>query len=228
MLEFIDGEIDILLSTTIIETGMDISNVNTIIIYDSDMMGLGQLYQLKGRIGRGNRSSYAYFTYRTGKILSEISEKRLKSIRDFSDFGSGYKIAMKDLELRGAGNLLGESQSGHVEAIGYDLYVKFLQEAVEKASGKEVEIKDKSDVYIDIKVDGYIPSYYIEDQAQKIEIYNRIASIQNQNDYDELVADLIDVYGDIPLMVDNLMYISLIKSLADELLFSEIREKAVM
>lgn len=226
MLEFIDGEIDILLSTTIIETGMDISNVNTIIIYDSDMMGLGQLYQLKGRIGRGNRSSYAYFTYRTGKILSEISEKRLKSIRDFSDFGSGYKIAMKDLELRGAGNLLGESQSGHVEAIGYDLYVKFLQEAVEKASGKEVEIKDKSDVYIDIKVDGYIPSYYIEDQAQKIEIYNRIASIQNQNDYDELVADLIDVYGDIPLMVDNLMYISLIKSLADELLFSEIREKS--
>lgn len=226
MLEFIDGEIDILLSTTIIETGMDISNVNTIIIYDSDMMGLGQLYQLKGRIGRGNRSSYAYFTYRTGKILSEISEKRLKSIRDFSDFGSGYKIAMKDLELRGAGNLLGESQSGHVEAIGYDLYVKFLQEAVEKASGKEVEIKDKSDVYIDIKVDGYIPNYYIEDQAQKIEIYNRIARIQNQEDYDELVADLIDVYGDIPLMVDNLMYISLIKSLADELLFSEIREKS--
>ncbi|WP_306484821.1 transcription-repair coupling factor [Anaerococcus sp.] len=226
MLEFIDGEIDILLSTTIIETGMDISNVNTIIIYDSDMMGLGQLYQLKGRIGRGNRSSYAYFTYRAGKILSEISEKRLKSIRDFSDFGSGYKIAMKDLELRGAGNLLGESQSGHVEAIGYDLYVKFLQEAVEKASGKEVEIKDKSDVYIDIKVDGYIPNYYIEDQSQKIEIYNRIASIQNQDDYDELVADLIDVYGDIPLMVDNLMYISLIKSLADELLFSEIREKS--
>ena len=226
MLEFIDGEIDILLSTTIIETGMDISNVNTIIIYDSDMMGLGQLYQLKGRIGRGNRSSYAYFTYRTGKILSEISEKRLKSIRDFSDFGSGYKIAMKDLELRGAGNLLGESQSGHVEAIGYDLYVKFLQEAVEKASGKEVEIKDKSDVYIDIKVDGYIPNYYIEDQAQKIEIYNRIASIQNRDDYDELVADLIDVYGDIPLMVDNLMYISLIKSLADKLLFSEIREKS--
>lgn len=226
MLEFIDGEIDILLSTTIIETGMDISNVNTIIIYDSDMMGLGQLYQLKGRIGRGNRSSYAYFTYRTGKILSEISEKRLKSIRDFSDFGSGYKIAMKDLELRGAGNLLGESQSGHVEAIGYDLYVKFLQEAVEKASGKEVEVKDKSDVYIDIKVDGYIPNFYIEDQAQKIEIYNRIARIQNQEDYDELVADLIDVYGDIPIMVDNLMYISLIKSMADELLFSEIREKS--
>lgn len=225
MLDFIEGKIDILLSTTIIETGMDISNVNTMIIYDADMMGLGQLYQLKGRIGRGSRSSYAYFTYRPGKILTEISEKRLKSIRDFSDFGSGYKIAMKDLELRGAGNLLGESQSGHVEAVGYDLYVKFLQEAVEKASGKEVSIKDKSDVYIDIKIDGYIPSFYIEDQSQKIEIYNRIASIQDEADYDELVGDLIDVYGDIPLMVDNLMYVSLIKSLADLLGFSEIREK---
>ena len=225
MLEFIDGEIDVLLSTTIIETGMDISNVNTMIIYDSDMMGLSQLYQLKGRIGRGNRSSYAYFTYRTGKILTDISEKRLKSIRDFSDFGSGYKIAMKDLELRGAGNLLGESQSGHVEAIGYDLYVKFLQEAVEKASGKEITIKDKEDIYIDIKVDGYIPSFYIEDQSQKIEIYKRIALIQDDDDYNELVGDLIDVYGDIPVMVDNLMYISMIKALADELKFSEIREK---
>lgn len=225
MLEFIDGDIDVLLSTTIIETGMDISNVNTMIIYDSDMMGLSQLYQLKGRIGRGNRSSYAYFTYRTGKILTDISEKRLKSIRDFSDFGSGYKIAMKDLELRGAGNLLGESQSGHVEAIGYDLYVKFLQEAVEKASGKEVTIKDKEDIYIDIKVDGYIPSFYIEDQSQKIEIYKRIALIQDDDDYNELVGDLIDVYGDIPVMVDNLMYISMIKALADELKFSEIREK---
>lgn len=225
MLQFIDGEIDVLLSTTIIETGMDISNVNTMIIYDADMMGLSQLYQLKGRIGRGNRSSHAYFTYRTGKVLTDISEKRLKSIRDFSDFGSGYKIAMKDLELRGAGNLLGESQSGHVEAIGYDLYVKFLQEAVEKASGKEVTIKDKEDIYIDIKVDGYIPSFYIEDQSQKIEIYKRIALIQDDDDYNELVGDLIDVYGDLPVMVDNLMYISMIKALADELKFSEIREK---
>lgn len=225
MLQFIDGEIDVLLSTTIIETGMDISNVNTMIIYDADMMGLSQLYQLKGRIGRGNRSSHAYFTYRTGKVLTDISEKRLKSIRDFSDFGSGYKIAMKDLELRGAGNLLGESQSGHVEAIGYDLYVKFLQEAVEKASGKEVTIKDKEDIYIDIKVDGYIPSFYIEDQSQKIEIYKRIALIQGDDDYNELVGDLIDVYGDLPVMVDNLMYISMIKAFADELKFSEIREK---
>ena len=225
MNDFISGQIDILLSTTIIETGMDISNVNTIIIYDADMMGLSQLYQLKGRIGRGNRSSYAYFTYRRGKVLSEISEKRLKSIRDFSDFGSGYKIAMKDLELRGAGNLLGESQSGHVEAVGYDLYVKYLQEAVEKASGKEVDVKKKSDVYIDIKVNAYIPSTYISDQPQKIEMYTRIANIENIEDYNILVEDLIDIYGDIPLMVDNIMYVSLIKSLAEGLGFKEIREQ---
>lgn len=224
MNDFIIGEIDILLSTTIIETGMDIANVNTLIVYDSDMMGLSQLYQLKGRIGRGNRSSYAYFTYRRGKVLSEISEKRLKSIRDFSDFGSGYKIAMKDLELRGAGNLLGESQSGHVEAVGYDLYVKFLQQAVEKASGKEVEIKKKTDVYIDIKVDAYIPSSYISDEGQKIEMYTRIASINDSDDYNVLVEDLIDIYGDIPIMVDNIMYVSLIKSLAEKIGFKEIRE----
>lgn len=225
MNDFINGEIDILLSTTIIETGMDIANVNTIIIYDADMMGLSQLYQLKGRIGRGNRSSYAYFTYRHGKVLSEISEKRLKSIRDFSDFGSGYKIAMKDLELRGAGNLLGESQSGHVEAVGYDLYVKYLQEAVEKASGKEVDIKKKSDVYIDIKVNAYIPNTYISDQSQKIEIYTRIANIENIEDYNILVEDLIDIYGDIPVMVDNIMYVSMIKSLAETIGFKEIRER---
>lgn len=224
MNDFVIGDIDILLSTTIIETGMDISNVNTLIVYDSDMMGLSQLYQLKGRIGRGNRSSYAYFTYRRGKVLSEISEKRLKSIRDFSDFGSGYKIAMKDLELRGAGNLLGESQSGHVEAVGYDLYVKFLQEAVEKASGKEIDIKKKSDVYIDIKVDAYIPNSYISDEAQKIEMYTRIASISDSDDYNVLVEDLIDIYGDIPIMVDNIMYVSLIKSLAEKIGFKEIRE----
>lgn len=225
MNDFILGDIDILLSTTIIETGMDIANVNTLIVYDADNMGLAQLYQLKGRIGRSNRSSYAYFTYRKGKVLSEGSEKRLKSIRDFSDFGSGYKIAMKDLELRGAGNLLGESQSGHVSSIGYDLYVKFLQEAVSKVSGKEIKENKSNDVYIDIKVDAYISNSYISDQSQKIEIYKRIAKIENSHDYDILVEDLIDIYGDIPIMVDNIMYVSLIKSLAGEIGFKEIREK---
>lgn len=225
MTDFSDGKIDILLSTTIIETGMDIQNVNTLIVYDSDMMGLGQLYQLKGRIGRSSRSSYAYFTYRKNKVLTEIGEKRLKSIKDFSDFGSGYKIAMKDLELRGAGNLLGESQSGYVESVGYDLYVKYLQEAIENAKGSQPEIVGQKDIYIDIKVDAYIPSEYISDQGQKIEMYKRIASISQKEDYDILVEDLIDRYGDIPVMVDNLMYISLIKSKAENLDFDEIREK---
>ena len=224
MEDFVSGEIDILLATTIIETGMDIQNVNTIIVYDSDMMGLSQLYQLKGRIGRSSRSSYAYFTYAKGKILTEIGEKRLKSIKDFSDFGSGYKIAMRDLELRGAGNILGESQSGQVEAIGYDLYVKFLQQAVNKASGKETYSSDFNDVYIDLKVDAYIPDSYIEDSGQKIEMYTRISRIENLEDYSFIVEDLIDRYGDIPLMVDNIMYVSLIKSLADKLCFDEIRE----
>lgn len=224
MEDFIEGKIDILLSTTIIETGMDIQNVNTIIVYDADMMGLSQLYQLKGRIGRSSKSSYAYFTYREGKTLTEIGEKRLKSIKDFSDFGSGYKIAMRDLELRGAGNILGESQSGHVESIGYDLYVKFLQEAVEEASNQGSKSVKETDVYIDLKVDAYIPAYYIEDSAQKIEIYNRISKIKDLEDYDILVEDLIDRYGDIPIMVDNIMYISLIKSIASQLGIQEIRE----
>lgn len=224
MEDFIKGEIDILLSTTIIETGMDIQNVNTIIVYDSDMMGLSQLYQLKGRIGRSSRSSYAYFTYQKGKVLTEIGEKRLKSIKDFSDFGSGYKIAMRDLELRGAGNILGESQSGQVEAIGYDLYVKFLQQAINKASGKEEDDYKFNDVYIDLKIDAYIPESYIEDPGQKIEMYTRISKIDNLEDYSLIVEDLIDRYGDLPVMVDNIMYVSLIKSLADKLGFEEIRE----
>ena len=213
-----------MLATTIIETGMDIQNVNTIIVYDSDMMGLGQLYQLKGRIGRSSRSSYAYFTYAKGKVLTEIGEKRLNSIKDFSDFGSGYKIAMRDLELRGAGNILGESQSGQVEAIGYDLYVKFLQQAVDKASGKDIDSLNFNDVYIDLKINAFIPESYIEDPSQKIQIYKRISSIENLDDYSILVEDLIDRYGDIPIMVDNIMYVSLIKSLADKLGFEDIRE----
>lgn len=224
MEDFVSGEIDILLATTIIETGMDIQNVNTIIVYDSDMMGLSQLYQLKGRIGRSSRSSYAYFTYAKGKVLTEIGEKRLKSIKDFSDFGSGYKIAMRDLELRGAGNILGESQSGQVEAIGYDLYVKFLQQAIDKASGKGIDSIKFNDVYIDIKIDAFIPEFYIEDPSQKIQMYKRISSIEDLEDYSLLVEDLIDRYGDIPVMVDNIMYVSLIKSMADKLGFDQIRE----
>lgn len=227
MMDFSSGNIDVLLSTTIIETGMDIQNVNTMIVYDADKMGLSQLYQLKGRIGRSNRSSYAYFTYEKGKIISEIGEKRLKAIKDFSDFGSGYKIAMRDLELRGAGNILGESQSGNANEIGYDLYVKYLQDAISEHKGMEkFNNYEKNDVYIDIKVDSFIPSNYIEDNSQKIEMYNRIAKISNMEEYNIIVEDLIDRYGDIPKSVDNILYISMIKSIASDNDFSEIVEKS--
>ena len=162
---FQEGEYDILLSTTIIETGMDIKNCNTMIIYDADKMGLSQLYQLKGRIGRSERRAFAYFTYEKNKSISEISEKRLMAIRDFSEFGSGFKIAMRDLELRGAGNILGECQSGHVETIGYELYVRMLEESIREVKGEKLNLKEQTQ--IELSVDAYIPSNYITDNNQK-------------------------------------------------------------
>lgn len=228
MVEFIDKKIDVLISTTIIETGMDIQNVNTIIVYDSDMFGLGQLYQLKGRIGRSDRTSYAYFTYRPGKLITEVGEKRLKAIKDFSEFGSGYKVAMRDLELRGAGNILGESQSGHVDDIGYDLYVKYLKEALNNLKQPDKnntnDYDSSANIYIDIRTDAYIPEKYISNTDEKIEIYNKIAVIETKSDYYEMVEYLIDVYGDIPVSVDNIMYVSLIKSLAAKNGFKQIVE----
>lgn len=222
MQQFIDGETDILLSTTIIETGLDIQNVNTMIVYDADRMGLSQMYQLKGRIGRSNRTSYAYFTYEKDKVLQEQAEKRLMAIRDFSEFGSGYKIAMRDLELRGAGNLLGESQSGHIEAIGYDLYVKYLEEAIRNARGDETV--QTADVEMDLLMDGYIPSDYISDNDQKMEAYHHIASIQTQEDFDLVVEELIDRFGDIPPSVYNIILAARLKSLAAEIGFHRISE----
>jgi transcription-repair coupling factor (superfamily II helicase) len=225
MLDFGDGEYDILLCTTIIETGLDIANVNTMIVYDADKMGLSQLYQLKGRIGRGDRTSYAYFTYEQNKSLTEISEKRLMAIKDFTEFGSGYKIAMRDLELRGAGNILGEVQSGHISAVGYDLYVKLLEETLGEIRGEAPKVK-ASEVEIDIKIDAYIPSSYIEDSNEKIDMYKKIASINTEEDYDEIVEELIDRFGDIPKMVQNIMDISLMKSYASKCGFERLFEKA--
>lgn len=223
MESFVLGDSDILLATTIIETGMDIPNVNTLIVYHADRMGLAQLYQLKGRIGRSNRRSFAFFTYERNKILSEISEKRLKAIKDFSDFGSGYKIAMRDLELRGAGNLLGESQSGHIESIGYDLYVKFLEEAVAKAKGEYKERKT-SEVKVDIKLPAYIPDHYILQSFDKITMYRKIGQLTNEKEYYQIVDELVDRFGDVPSSVENLLKIALIKALADEVGFSQIKE----
>ena len=210
MMSFIEGEYNVLVCTTIIETGLDIQNVNTIIIYNADKMGLSQLYQLRGRVGRTNRIAHAYFTYEKDKVLTEVAEKRLRAIKDFTEFGSGFKVAMRDLEIRGAGNLLGVEQHGHIEAIGYDLYVKFLNETIRKLKGEDFE--ERIDTTIDVNVDGYIPIFYIEDEEQKIEVYKKIAAIETSEDYDELIDELIDRFGDIPRQVENLMDISYIKN----------------
>lgn len=174
MMGFIEGEIDVLIATTIIETGLDISNVNTIIIDNADQMGLSQLYQLRGRVGRSNRTAYAFLMYKKDKILREVAEKRLAAIREYTDLGSGIKVAMRDLEIRGAGNLLGAAQSGHMEAVGYELYCKMLSEAVRTMKGEQPE-KEDLDTNIDLQVDAFIPASYIKSEYQKLDMYKRIA-----------------------------------------------------
>lgn len=220
--DFTNGEYDVLLTTTIIETGMDIQNVNTIIVYNADQMGLSTLYQLKGRIGRSERNSFAYFTYEKNKILTEVAEKRLKAIKDFNELGSGYKIAMRDLELRGAGNLLGESQSGHIEAIGYDLYVRMLKEAIDGIKG--IKPKININVKIDLKISSFIPDKYISDQNEKINIYKKISFIENEHDYYEIIDELIDRFGDMPKSVQNILDVALIKALMTRANFTELNQ----
>lgn len=215
MYRFINGEIDVLVSTTIIETGLDISNVNTMIIHDADKLGLSQLYQLRGRVGRSNRTAYAFLLYRRNVILKEVAEKRLAAIREFTEFGSGFKIAMRDLEIRGAGNLLGQQQSGHMEAVGYDLYCKMLNEEVQKLKGGETRENDFETV-MDLDVDAYIPASYIKNEVQKLEIYKRIASVSNDEEYEEMVDELNDRFGDLPKSVQNLLDIALLKAKAHE------------
>lgn len=224
MYQFINGEIDVLVSTTIIETGLDISNVNTMIIHDADNLGLSQLYQLRGRIGRSNRTAYAFLMYRRNKMLKEVAEKRLSAIREFSDLGSGFKIAMKDLEIRGAGNLLGEQQHGHMEAVGYDLYCKMLNEAVKSAKGETVE--ESFDTSIDIELDAYIPNGYIANEYQKLDIYKRIAAIENEEEKDEMLDELIDRFGEPPRSVQNLLTVAQIKADAHRVYLVEIKENA--
>ena len=222
MIEFLRGEYDVLVCTTIIETGLDIPNVNTIVIYDSDKMGLSQLYQLRGRVGRSNRVAFAYFTYAKDKVLTEVAEKRLRAIKEFTEFGSGFKIAMRDLEIRGAGNLLGSEQHGQMSDIGYDLYVKFLDEAIKRLQGKKPE--EKVDTLMELNVDGYIPDRYIKDEEQKIEVYKRISAIESKRDYAEILEELIDRFGDVPKQVMNLLEISYIKSLASRGKISSIKQ----
>jgi transcription-repair coupling factor (superfamily II helicase) len=224
MYQFMNGEVDVLVSTTIIETGLDIGNVNTMIIHDADNLGLSQLYQLRGRIGRSNRTAYAFLMYRRNKMLKEVAEKRLSAIREFTDLGSGFKIAMKDLEIRGAGNLLGEQQHGHMEAVGYDLYCKMLNEAVKTAKGEAVE--ESFETSIDIELDAYIPNGYIANEYQKLDIYKRIAAIENEEEKDEMLDELIDRFGEPPRPVQNLLRVAQLKAEAHSLYFVEIKESS--
>jgi transcription-repair coupling factor (superfamily II helicase) len=234
MSEFINGEIDVLVCTTIIETGMDIPNVNTIIIQDADNMGLAQLYQLRGRVGRSSKLGYAYLTYKKYKILNDITKKRLETIREFIEFGAGFKIALKDLEIRGAGNLLGAEQHGNIENIGYSLYCKLLKQEINQIeiSNKELENKLKKEIgcnftktVVDININSYIPDKYIKKEKERLEIYKNISLINSRDDYIKIRKEIYDKFGKIPECVINLLNISLLKSTASKLGISSITQK---
>ncbi|HBI61059.1 MAG TPA: transcription-repair coupling factor, partial [Lachnospiraceae bacterium] len=223
MMSFISGEIDVLVATTIIETGLDIANVNTIIIDNADQMGLSQLYQLRGRVGRSNRTSFAFLMYKRNKMLKEVAEKRLAAIREYTELGSGIKVAMRDLEIRGAGNLLGAAQSGHMEAVGYDLYCKMLNDAVRRLKGETTQ--EEFETAIDLQVDAYIPATYIPSEFQKLDMYKRIAGIEKLEEYKDLQEELIDRFGDIPVAAENLLRIALLKADAHKAGMTQVIQK---
>ena len=226
MERMVDGEVQVLVCTTIIETGIDIANVNTLIIEDADKMGLAQLHQLRGRVGRSNRRAYAYLTYRRGKVLSEVAEKRLSAIREFAEFGSGFKIAMRDLEIRGAGNILGPEQSGFLMSVGYDLYLKLLEEAVLEERGEKVQRTEE--VCADLAVSANIPERYVSSPEQRMDLYRRIARIRTEEDADDVVDELVDRYGDPPRAVNNLVSIALLRSQAAQCGFTDISQKGLV
>ncbi len=224
MMDFMDGEYDVLVCTTIIESGLDIPNVNTLIVKDANNMGLSQLYQLRGRVGRSSRIAYAYFTYRRDRILSEVAEKRLAAIKEFTAFGSGYKIALRDLEIRGAGNLLGPEQHGHIDAVGFDLYCRLLEEAVREARGEEKA--GPVETAVELPVEAYIPQTYVPDPNQKVEIYRRIAALSDEPALDDLAEELVDRFGDMPLPVRRLFRVARIKTLAGRIRIRNISEQS--
>lgn len=214
MKEFIEGKTNVLVCTTILESGIDIPNANTIIVENADRMGLAQLYQIRGRVGRENRQAYAYITYRKDKIISEIADKRLKAIKEFTEFGSGFKIAMRDLEIRGAGSLIGEIQSGHLEQVGYDTYCDLLDQVIKETKG--IKINEEETIQIDLNVTSYIPENYINDPNQKIEIYQNIALCKNEEDIQNVIDEIIDRFGNMPEELEKLIEIARIKYLAKD------------
>ncbi len=224
MLDFLDGEYDVLVSTTIIETGVDIPNVNTLIIYNADKMGLSQLYQLRGRVGRSNRIAYAYFTYQRDKVLTEVAEKRLEAIREFTELGSGFKIAMRDLAIRGAGNLLGAEQHGHIASVGFDMYSQMLKEAIEDLKGEEAE-ETAADPEIELKTDAYIPKDFIPDERQKIEIYKKVRGTDNIEEVTELENEIVDRFGEPPASVANLLFLARLRIYAKKCGVSAVKQK---
>ncbi len=223
MQQVIDKEIDVLVCTTIIETGLDISNANTIIVEDADRMGLSQLYQLRGRVGRSNRLAYAYLFYRPDKVLSEIANKRLRAIKDFTEFGSGFKIALRDLEIRGAGNVIGAQQHGFMDSVGYDMYCKLLEEAVADARG--IELEEHSETAVSLNISAFIPKDYIRGENYRIEMYKKISMVYNQEDAYDVYGEIEDRYGTVPQTVENLIEISLIRAIASQCGISEVKQK---
>lgn len=223
MSDFVDGNTNVLVCTTILESGIDIPNANTIIVENADRMGLAQLYQIRGRVGRSDRQGYAYITYKKDKLLSEVADKRLKAIKEFTEFGSGFKIAMRDLEIRGAGSLIGEVQHGHLEEVGYDTYCRLLDEVVKEEQG--IKVDKEFEVQIDLNVTSYIPDSYISDSNQKIEIYQDIALCQNEKDIQDITDEIIDRFGDMPKQIENLLEISRIKQLAKKAFVNKISSK---
>lgn len=221
MRRFINGEIDVLVSTTIIETGLDIPNVNTIIIHDADRFGLSQLYQLRGRVGRSNRSAYAFLLYKRDKMIKEVAEKRLKAIREFTDLGSGYKIAMKDLEIRGAGNLLGQAQSGNIEAVGYDLYCQMLNEAIRRLSGENVQ--EEFTTNVELPLNAYIPDSYVKNEYVKLDIYKRISKCTNREDNDAILEEVRDRFGEPPKSFFRLLDVAYLKAIAHAAYITDIK-----
>ena len=223
MEDFIERKTNVLVCTTILESGIDIPNANTIIVENADRMGLAQLYQIRGRVGRSDRQGYAYITYKRDKLLSEVADKRLKAIKEFTEFGSGFKIAMRDLEIRGAGSLLGEIQHGHLEQVGYDTYCNLLDEVIKEMKG--IPVQQDIDVQIDLNVTSYIPDDYISDSSQKIEMYQNIALCKNEEDIQNVIDEMIDRFGNMPAEIENLLEIARIKILCKKAKISKVQSK---